>query len=1495
MDRFSGYPDHPGYADDKHVPFFDIYSQTNIYPLRNADSGEILKFDWQTKPNVTSENYHEHIQESRWNLYGQESSGQISTSHAIYRMQGQCDPSVSDLMKKAIIPDTNLHLYRGSADVAVILKPLYEFYQDIRVLGVYFANSGAGSVVSFPASVSNGKSSYKSIGCDWSIAMNSSVHLENILSNEERQRCHTKGAKVPSREYNPLERSWCRDQALNPNKSHISGPYLDAFAEDLWIMTIGRAAYDRITGKFIACTLADVDVLRLTKVVTDVKIGNTSQVTLVKWSDGTVIASSQLGPISTNEAYTVSNPKLGLDVNKFNEVKLLVNSTDELDLEKFTKEATYRNGDKLISHYPIQFSSINIYDSNHYPEFMIIISIDIAEEFSNVEGNHEIKSYREIVVQTLVVGIAGSVVIVIIIFAVSMHVTRPLQRMNNIGGDIINNIGSAHNDDQDNNIHHTKCFSLSMLRRCTPQTEVTELGEEFENMVQQFSGKGTANLDQQHLTDILNPFDIFDECQDLYNSRKEKDLKHNYFVRPVQKSEIDSGVNCGANNDVRAQETLRPRRIYLGSNITTSDNKHSREKKRKDSLKEDKGVKLASPFFWWVIRSIIIPLIITLVVISIFVCWYVSRDLYKLIDNKEKIYMELMRDVLRVNTKLRSQLATETMKMTSRDLHLLSRVASWLFFGAIERSDSFTEMRTGADECKIFPDDGTSCSYYRDAQCDCNWFQLISDRNCSDYENKVSRDRQKVVYEGQSQNTGPNGDRNSTTFPYIAKTPETVAFWSDVNSVPGSDKGSTAQGYETTYDRLRVMSALSVVQMPLFNNNKGHRDSYIGFDADGMLLGYPGCDHSHAEYAHWQSTEENGAYLLQPSLCPKGKFGYDARCRDWYHTGKKRYEEKGTWSYYTAPYEFAGSKSISQSASMSLIDPDTGKHIGQALVDFSPQQITEMLTDKKTPLVSGGFHILVTVEQDNFQNDTIVGPGKLVGETGVIGDYILPNDFCTSELECSLNRQSLDKILVKMRSGGTGIESFYRTSDNGAKESIYISYAPVYATTYSPIDSSNFARGVNESSSVIFSLALAIPETSMLESFKSKKSLLHTVNVAVAVLSVILFVVACLVTYTSYYVSLYVTTPILELLNLTRKINRGDIKHDLPGVKGESFEMKRVCDTFDKLYKIIRFANAAYFSGELDKAYAVLIHALDLFVQVENRKAIGIANNNLGDTMLTMYRVLKITQQEQIHGMSKEDLISKGKEYFDEAINSGEKAIAHINDEEGWSTNYLLFMQQLSNRYFNRALFLLTIREDYESSEEAERLGFIDLATSKDMDIEVVDNGDQVGFKGSGDVRYELLLGRIRGILSLMKMSLPDKWGIEELFTSAVDHLVAASRDLEDVLFHGVLLAGRMQAIDTLLIEYLGYIRGDTAGAARISIRMLIDDEYVQPDAAVRAVEMVMKFFEKQEVETTQNEEIQKKLAFYKAYFEDSPVLSERRKNSTIDSCSIRDTTIENL
>ena len=297
--------------------------------------------------------------------------------------------------------------------------------------------------------------------------------------------------------------------------------------------------------------------------------------------------------------------------------------------------------------------------------------------------------------------------------------------------------------------------------------------------------------------------------------------------------------------------------------------------------------------------------------------------------------------------------------------------------------------------------------------------------------------------------------------------------------------------------------------------------------------------------------------------------------------------------------------------------------------------------------------------------------------------------------------------------------------------------------------------------------------------------------------------------------------------------------------------------TFYRLYKLIRVGNMAFFLGELDRAYDSLNDALALFTKLNNRKAIGIANNNLGNLMLTIYRTMMKTGAPMMYDISRQKVVQRGCAYFKKAVDLGEEALKKINDKEGFSINYLIFMQQVSNRYFNRALFLLSIHKDRYSPSNAYEQGIMDLTTCRDMDREVVDNGDHVGFKGDKEVYFELLMGRIKGILMLLKLGYDDSWGIDDLFEEARAELLSALETYSHEghpLFDELDPAGQMQRLDSTLIDYHLYMAEQAPSenqdekwehirkSAEIAVRMMIEDDYVIGEAAMLALKALIEY-----------------------------------------------------
>jgi len=74
-----------------------------------------------------------------------------------------------------------------------------------------------------------------------------------------------------------------------------------------------------------------------------------------------------------------------------------------------------------------------------------------------------------------------------------------------------------------------------------------------------------------------------------------------------------------------------------------------------------------------------------------------------------------------------AEFGREVMSRYARDLHMYTRTTGWLLFGALRRSASFTELRTGSEECKYYEDDPDACPFKkREVPCDCSLLEDVS-------------------------------------------------------------------------------------------------------------------------------------------------------------------------------------------------------------------------------------------------------------------------------------------------------------------------------------------------------------------------------------------------------------------------------------------------------------------------------------------------------------------------------------------------------------------------------------------------------------------------------------------------------------------------------------------------------------------------------------------------------------------------------------------------
>ena len=575
----------------------------------------------------------------------------------------------------------------------------------------------------------------------------------------------------------------------------------------------------------------------------------------------------------------------------------------------------------------------------------------------------------------------------------------------------------------------------------------------------------------------------------------------------------------------------------------------------KHDQRADNCALVKSKLFRWVVVLIVIPMVVTNTVIAAMVS---HRDLSLLptwLENVEGVSYGIQIEDMAVTSRFASIYAEAKMATPIRDLFVVTRLAQWLFADAIEREASaFVEMRTGVEDCKDYSEDVKQCPYMQDVNnipCDCAWSKPQS-RICMAFDEGVdTRRMQKLFFASKRTDADPmTGNRAQSSFPQVDTTPGNTSWWKEVSDVPGAQKGSEAAGHETTYDRLKVLAALSAMIFPVYNGRSAmvhaadHRFMGIslGFEADGMLAGWTGCGYPSPRYAHWQSAEWNHADKIRPDLCPLGSYGYDSRCRDWYDAGKSVANRTETSLFVTAPYTFPHTTEQGSSVTQALIDSKTGEHFGQILVDFFQFEMKGFGLEN----AEDRFHIVITPSIDIGGGDTAIGPDpddRLAElNTNAVGDRVLPYDRLNST-----NRAGFDVIVDNMKAGQSCYSSeLHQSSDHASstiheprsftravrqvdkdgatlkkEEVIRIAYDPIRVRALGAVQPDDYSRGLDVSKSLVYSIGVARSEASLEKPFKDFRedawqTLQKNVTIYLAVIVIISLVataITCRVRY----------------------------------------------------------------------------------------------------------------------------------------------------------------------------------------------------------------------------------------------------------------------------------------------------------------------------------------------------------------------------------------------
>jgi hypothetical protein len=871
-DRFQGYPQ---YDDDSQVPFRDATSGRNMYPI----IGDPMPLDWQIEPNVNSVNFQEHLQSSRWeDVY--KARGVVSTVNAAFIMQGMCDVNEMDPTSGLYWPnctDANNDIstggverpvssaqiiHRKSSDLVPLVKAIFEAKEQVRNLGLFFKSMGAGASLNYPAYHLDTHSNYTSVGCDWMKAPNPYDPSRPIATQEEIDLCHPQDDVVSNRVYNPLERAWCRDQALQPEKV-ILDVLGDTWDEGRRVLSVGRAVYDRQTDEFVACIFVGISLSVIEEQLQKGRVTQDSALSVVRFDKvGTVVASSvtaERGEANT-QVYLIDELELGLTEESYQDLYKLVDYDSKWDPQEVRgayKKFSLRDQGFFLAASPVP-PVPDEYDAAYRPEFLVLTSAAEAAVFNGVNAvNDDVhEQVQDVVILALLLGAIGFGVCSLIVFLMSNALTAPLRYMNEAAGEIVGNFGALKKEKK-------QAKELNTFEGCcTPRTELTDVVKEFNKMVTNFSGSMLAKTEKGTRVEVRNQFDMRKEFLDLYSSREKSTFAY----------KIGDGNNHGG-DDLENHGFIHPGSNLVSSGtVTTASRSHRHHSHRSETVAlsgKPRKRWFSSPLFLWTVALIVTPLLLTTITISAVVMYTISDKFDRSVNNAKEYFISAELVALKEHATLKADIVTSVTAASVRDLYLLTRYYGWLVFGGLTMADSFTELISGIEECKAFSDDFTKCPYVQESP------------TCEDFTDGSRRSQSLYFFNVESNDALPDGDRNVSSFPLLSNSPESTAWWDNATQVPGWEKGASAGGYDTLYDRLRVSSAMPLYPV-LYNydvKSETYIAQYVTFEADGLFMGYVGCDTatSTVPLSDWQSTEQNGAAKLRPELCPVGKYGYDPR------------------------------------------------------------------------------------------------------------------------------------------------------------------------------------------------------------------------------------------------------------------------------------------------------------------------------------------------------------------------------------------------------------------------------------------------------------------------------------------------------------------------------------------------------------------------------------------------------------------------------------------
>jgi hypothetical protein len=261
--------------------------------------------------------------------------------------------------------------------------------------------------------------------------------------------------------------------------------------------------------------------------------------------------------------------------------------------------------------------------------------------------------------------------------------------------------------------------------------------------------------------------------------------------------------------------------------------------------------------------------------------------------------------------------------------------------------------------------------------------------------------------------------------------------------------------------------------------------------------------------------------------------------------------------------------------------------------------------------------------------------------------------------------------------------------------------------------------------------------------------------------------------------------------------------------------------------------------SKLEWAYHFVSDALRLFRTLGDRKGIGVASNNIANIMFvaSLEKSPKRISPESPSSVKEKYNHDAASRHYDEAI-----SIASMDlDQAALLDDKASHAQQLANRHFNRAMFHLRTAKE-ASSVDCKAKGYEDLEKARALDLDIHEYWlHHNRLMDISDIYFDRIIRRLRGLSMVSDdRRARDMWNVRELVEEG-DQLLYAAWGESVPLFREFSLIGRLQMLESALIA-LELVLGNIEEAARISMRMITEDEYLLDSAFVTVADALFRF-----------------------------------------------------